>query len=303
MSEIGKFPDFLVLGAMKAGTTALWTTLRSHPSIFMSAVKEPSFFAYCNTPPAFNCPGSKDVLSSIIWDEMEYHKLFASCPATHKAGEASPVYLDSPDAPATAFERIPNAKLIVMLRDPVERAFSNWIYYRQKGIEDCSDFEKALSQEEKRLKAGWRSGWGYQRKGFYGEQLDRWLSVYPKTSLLILFYEDWLKDPHLIVDKICRHLDIPGSLPVAIRSENKSSLPHSGNLQRVIMGDNPFRTFARRYLPLWARDAIMWPMLKINLGPKPKLDPDLKKRLAKEFETQIHRVEEITGRNLNAWRE
>jgi hypothetical protein len=303
MSKIGKFPDFLVIGAMKAGTTALWSALRSHPLIFMSAVKEPGFFAYCNKRPAFNCPGSEHVLSLIVCDEMEYQNLFAPCPATHKAGEASAVYLDTPDAPANAFERIPNAKLIVMLRDPVERAFSNWVYFRQKGIEDCSNFEKALSQEEKRLQAGWRSGWGYRRKGFYGEQLDRWLSVYPKKSLLILFYEDWLKEPNLTLNKIFRHLDIPELHSIAINRENKSSLPRSGDLQRVIMGDNPFRTFARRYLPLWARDAIMWPMLKINLGPKPKLDPDLKKRLAKEFETQIHRVEEITGRNLNAWRE
>lgn len=298
-----RFPDFLVIGAAKAGTTALWRALNSHPSIFMSAVKEPGFFAYCGERPSFRCPGSADVLSLLVCDEAAYKNLFAACPDGHKAGEASTFYLDDLNTPANAFLRIPDARLVVILRNPTERAFSNWVYYRQRGIEKYDDFETALSEEPERLKNGWRSGWGYWNKSLYGQHVDRWLSVYPRESLLILFYDDLIKAPVQTLNQISRHIGVSEFGEITIPKENRSFTPRSGVLQRLIMGGNPLRSFARRHFPLWMRDAIMWPMLKANLRLKSKLDATLRKSMSIEFEAEIRRVEEITGRNLDAWRE
>jgi hypothetical protein len=299
----GNLPDFLVIGARKAGTTALWKALRQHPTIFMPDTKEPGFFAFGNDTPAFHCPGSKDDLAALVCDEEKYKTLFSLCPEGHKAGEASPVYLEDPRAPFNAARYVPRARLVVMLRQPVERAFSNWVYYRHKGIEEHDNFESALQQEPLRLEQGWRSGWGYMKGGFYGRYLDRWLEAYPRESLLVLFYDDWVSQPQSVLDAVCRHIGVTECDSLLVTKENQSLAPRSTLAQKMIMSDNPFRTFARRFLPVWMRDAIMWPMLKINLRPKPKLDPVIRRRLTERFEQDICRLEQITGRNLMAWRQ
>lgn len=298
----GRFPDFLILGAAKSGTTALWRALASHPGVFMSAVKEPGFFAYCNERPGFRCPGSKDVLDTLVFREEEYKALFARCPRTSIAGEASPIYLAHPQAPANAARHVPGAKLVCILRDPAERAFSHWVYYRQKGIEKFGCFEEALAHEPDRLRKGWRLGWGYRELGRYGQHLDRWLTFFPRESLLVIFHEDLCAQPEQTMGRILSHIGVSGGGDLHVPTSNPSFAPRSGRLQSVIMGDNPFRRFARRRLPLWARDAIMWPMLKLNLRRKPALDPAVKARLSEGFEAEIRRVEEITGRDLASWK-
>ena len=223
--ENGRFPDFLVIGAPKCGTTALWKAL---------------------------------------------------------------------DAPTRTAHLIPHAKLVVVLRNPVERAFSHWVYYRMKGIEKCDTLEEAMSMEPERLQKGWRLGWGYRLLGLYGQQLERWLGFFPRENLLVVFYEDWLQNPVHTLNAICSHIGAMGGGTIQVPRENQSFVPRSARLQRIIMGDNLLRSFARRFLPVWMRDAIMWPMLALNLGRKTTLDPQCKNRLAAEFEREIRLVETLT---------
>ena len=298
----GRFPDFLLIGAPKCGTTALWRALDAHPGIFMSKIKEPGFLAYGDKLPNFHCPGSAPVLSSLVCNEQEYKKLFAQCPTDRKAGEATPIYLAHPDAPARAAQLVPSAKLVAVLRDPIERAFSHWVYYRMKGIETYSTLEGAMEAEVERLRHGWRLGWGYQLLGLYGQQLERWLRFYPREKLLIVFYEDLVRNPAETLNRICLHVGAAPTGAPKVPNENRSFAPRSARLQQLIMGDNCFRRFARQSLPIWIRDAIMWPMLVLNLRRKAKLDLEVKKRLAPQFENDIRLVEQLTERNLGSWK-
>src|ERR1700712_356779 len=119
-------PDFLIAGVPKAGTTALHAALTAHPQLFLSAVKEPKFFLSDGRPPAHGGPGDVQTYQEHVWRREDYERLFAAAPADRPAGEATPFYLHDLASHARIKALIPQAKLILLLRDPVDRAHSNW---------------------------------------------------------------------------------------------------------------------------------------------------------------------------------
>src|SRR6185369_6769916 len=197
-----KLPDFLIIGAAKAGTTALFRSISRHPRVFGSPVKEPAFFAYAGSPPP--APWGRRRIS----DEAAYLRLFADCPPGALAGEASTEYLSSERAPSTAFRYVPQARLIAILRHPVERAYSQYLHVKQNGREPEASFEAAWAAEEQRIEQGWRPGTHYRTRGFYARALARWLEVFPREQLLILFYEDWLARPADTLGRVWAHLGL-----------------------------------------------------------------------------------------------
>ncbi|HEX9660552.1 MAG TPA: sulfotransferase [Rhodothermales bacterium] len=162
-----RLPDFLVVGAAKSGTTSLYHLLRQHPDVFMSAVKEPGFFALKNRDLQFNGPGDMNAIGRCSVNSLEtYTALFDEAGSGVAAGEASNIYLYSPEAPPAIKAAIPNVKLIAMLRDPVERAFSAYLMMLRDNRETLP-FKLALAQAEKRAGQGWSYMWQYQSGGRY----------------------------------------------------------------------------------------------------------------------------------------
>ena len=118
-------PDFLVVGAPKSGTTSLYRYLEGHPDVYLSPVKEPRYFAFPDTPPRFVGPGAKDLNREIVWREDDYRALFAGRQPHHRAGgEASATYLWAPGAAERIARTVPESRLIAILRQPADRAFS-----------------------------------------------------------------------------------------------------------------------------------------------------------------------------------
>src|SRR6266699_355743 len=150
-------PDFLVIGAPKAGTTALHTALARHPGLFMSPVKEPKFFLSDGPPPAKGGPGDALTYREHIWRRPEYEALFDAAPPGTLRGESTPLYLYNRAAVRRIRETLPGARLIVVVRDPVERAHSNWTHLWSAGLEPVGDFVRACGEEERRIAAGWAS--------------------------------------------------------------------------------------------------------------------------------------------------
>ena len=178
-------PDFLVIGAQKAGTTALYAYLRWHPGITGPSWKEVSFF------------------DRHWWrGEAWYRGQFPLRAGERLVGEASPSYLFHPLAPERARLLVPDAKLVALLRDPVDRAYSQYQHEVALGREPLS-FEDALAAEDERLRgeverlvadprAFSRAWWdhSYASRGRYAEQLERWLAVFPREQLLVVRTED-----------------------------------------------------------------------------------------------------------------
>lgn len=194
-------PDFLVLGAQKAGTTALYAYLRWHPGITGPSWKEVSFF------------------DRHWWrGEAWYRGQFPLRPGKRLVGEASPSYLFHPLAPERARSLVPDAKLIVLLRNPVDRAYSHYQHEVALGREPLS-FEDALAAEEERTRgeverlvsdprAFSRAWWGhtYVARGRYAEQLERWLEAFPREQLLVVATEELGERPAETYARVLRFL-------------------------------------------------------------------------------------------------
>src|SRR5947209_2632070 len=122
-------PTFLIIGAMKSGTTALYHALRQHPDIWMSPEKEPHFFAFEDQEIPYAGPRDRYILESMtVRDIAAYRRLFEPGAAKAAAGEASVMYLYLPHVPPRVKERVPTARLIALLRNPVDRAYSSYMH-------------------------------------------------------------------------------------------------------------------------------------------------------------------------------
>ncbi len=205
-SKIRPLPDFLILGAQKAGTTALYAYLRRHPTIIGPSWKEVSYFDrhYARGP---------------SWYRGNFPNLLRT--RGKLVGEASPSYLFHPLGPERVKELVPNARLIALVRNPVDRALSHYHHEVALGREPLS-FEDALAAEEQRLQGeesrlradpGYfsREWWShtYKARGRYAEQLERWLQVFPREQLLILPSEGLLGDPARAHAQVLEFLGAP----------------------------------------------------------------------------------------------
>ena len=191
-AAIRPLPDFLILGAQKAGTTALYAYLRRHPHITGPSWKEVSFF-------------DRHWTRGEPWYRGNFPNVLRS--RGDVVGEASPSYLFHPLAPQRVAVLVPSAKLIAVLRNPVDRAYSHYQHEVALGREPLS-FEDALEAEDERTRgeeerllaepgyfsyAWWN--YTYAARGRYAEQLERWLAVFPREQLLILPSEELLGEP------------------------------------------------------------------------------------------------------------
>src|SRR4051812_32195241 len=166
-------PNFFVIGVPKAGTTALHVALAQHPQLFLSEVKEPKFFMCDGPPPTRGGPGDAKTFRERIWRREDYEGLFAGAPEGALRGESTPFYLYDPDAQRRLHESVPDAKLIAVLRDPIDRAHSNWTHLWSAGLEPEGDFVAACRLEQRRAEAGWGPLLGLFGPGRLGGEVAR----------------------------------------------------------------------------------------------------------------------------------
>ena len=198
-------PDFLGLGTQKGGTTTLHRLLRKHPDVFLPACKEVHFF-------------DQNYNSGEAW----YREHFAAARADQRCGDITPFYLFHPDVPGRIYQDIPNARLIVLLRDPVERAISQVFHAQRLGFEPLP-IDEALAAEQGRLATG--DPYSFQKHSYlsrshYLEQLDRYEALFPREQLLILRSEDLFSTPERVWQKLLSFLELKpmnwvGALPRA----------------------------------------------------------------------------------------
>jgi Sulfotransferase family len=294
-------PNFLIIGAQKAGTTALFYALSKHPQVFTSAIKEPRYFA--NEAKALaDAAGPGDGETTMTSSLEEYEALFAEAGAAIARGEASPAYLYDAETPAKIAQLIPDAKLIAILRNPIERAYSNFLYLIREGREPLHDFGAALAEEEKRRASGWSTAWFYKDKGFYGVQLERYLEHFDRDQLHFILYEDYNENPESTVKDVYRFLGVDESFTqdLSIRL-NVSGLPKSKGLQAVSRRSRRLKWLIDPLIPDRLRRGLLKAQNK-NLS-RPPLPPEVRAELIEEYREDIERVGELTGLDVSRWLE
>ena len=213
-------PDFLIAGAPKAATTALHVALARHPQLYLSRIKEPKYFLTDGRPRAQGGPGDAKTLRQQVWQREKYEVLFADAPPGTLLGESTSLYLRDADALHRIRLAIPDVRIIAVLRDPVDRAHSNWAHLWSAGLEPEHDFVRACLLEEKRTAAGWAPFWRYLSLGKYGEQLDLLWTLFPREQSLVLRYRELRESPAETLDRISAFLGVRTGLVTETTAEN-----------------------------------------------------------------------------------
>ncbi|MDB9312789.1 sulfotransferase [Spirulina sp. CS-785/01] len=298
-------PNFLILGAPKSGTTALYEYLQQHPEIYMSPVKEPNFFAFEGKQPDYSGPKDEQAWTNrgSIVTLSEYQKLFNAVEDEKRIGEASTLYLYIPETPQRIHHYIPNAKLIAILRDPINRAFSCYLHFRRNGREWIKNFPKALAQEEKRRQNYWAPGWYYREVGLYSEQVQRYLSLFDRQQLQFYLYDDWQNNPHAFLKHLFNFLEIDDSFsPDMCQRPNQTSVVWKNNTVRdVLIKQNSLRQMLHNLVPDSIRKPVANFMLESIRDTPPKMTPELRSRLIPYFRDDILKLQDLIQRDLSHW--
>ena len=202
-------PDALIIGAPKASTSALHAALAQHPQIYASPIKEPKYYMCWDAPPPAYCgPGDAHSNQEWVWWREDYRALFQKAPEDAVRLESTPFYLYARGARHRIAEELTEAKLIVIVRDPIDRAYSNWMHLWVDGLEPISDFVEAWRAEDSRVVAGWAPFWHYKRLGRYGEQLADLLGRVERERVFVLRYWQLVSQPKETLNRVARFLGI-----------------------------------------------------------------------------------------------
>lgn len=280
-------PNFLVIGAFKSGTTSLYQYLREHPDIFMSPIKETRYFAYDETNPEHQ---------RIAWRAFpvrtreEYEALFDEVRNEKAIGEASPQYLESGYAAEKIRSVIPDVKIIVSLRNPVDRAYSLYLMEVRSGGEK-RPFCKAIEDRKPRI-IGAR----------YFDDLKNYIELFGREKVKILLFEDLQQRVSDTMQSIYGFLGVdPNFRPDMKLKHNKGGIPRSAMVHRLLSPRNKRLKFALRALAPERVRSLYSKVKAGNLRPPPPLPKEARDTLIDEFRSDVLNLQDLIERDLSVW--
>ena len=285
-------PNFLIIGTPKAGTTSIYHYLNQHPEIYFSPKKEPHFFSFIGEQkPHWG-----------VQTLAEYEKLFEGVTNEKAIGEASSWYLYSQSAAEQIKKYIPDVKLIIILRNPAERAYSSWVFRCEQGWENINNFQKAIAMEAERIKNGEPWDYHYLNTGFYYQQIKRYLKYFNEKQLAVYLYEDFKKEPSETLKNIFQFLQVDNKFESHIlQRHNITSSAKNLKLQSLIKNNQTFRNIVKRYVPNSLAKNIKSMVLNINTIKKVKISLELKREFILIYKEDIDKLQSLINHDLSGW--
>ena len=300
-------PDFLIIGSPKAGSTALHVALAQHPDLFLSNPKEPKFFM-CEQarpdPAQQKGPGDAHSAQEWVWERSAYEGLFADAPAGALCGESTPFYLWDTASHERIRALIPDVKMIAVIRDPIDRAYSNWGHLWCDGLEPESDFLAACALEPARVEAGYAPFWRYLETGLYGRQLEHLYGIFPQEQVFVLRYRQLIDNTSAVLDEICAFLGVPTGLVSTIPKSNVSNWVPDTPVNRVLQKTMRAGAAAGAHLPPQVWRQVQRPLLAALYqggGRRPSLSVDDRKTLLPYFADDNALLGQLTGIDFSDW--
>ena len=299
-------PDFFLIGAPKAGTSALHSALAQHPHLFLSKVKEPKYYMCGDSPPpAYKGPGDAHSNQEWIWQRERYLALFDDAPEGTLRGESTPFYLYNRDARRRIAADNPDAKLVAVLRDPVDRAYSNWMHLWMDGLEPRADIVEAVSREQQRIDAGWAPFWHYSSLGMYGRQVKDLFDHVPREQVLLLRYKTLVDEPDQALNRVCDFLGVEGQQLSTIPSDNSRPFVRDGVRTRTVGPVIRAGATVGQFLPPQVWRTVSKPLIsQLHKGgdpSRPKLTPEQRELLVAPHREDIALLEQLTGESFEEW--
>jgi hypothetical protein len=299
-----KLPNFFLVGAAKAGTTAVHVYLYQHPEVFMSFMKEPKYLSISANKFPHNGPGDKKVDDGIVKSREEYLNLFNDAGDEKVIGESSADYLYFHDTVIPLIKTIcPRAKILIMLRNPVDRAYSAYRHMIMDEREDLS-FEKALGSEDKRMRENYEFIWFYKDAGFYYEQVKHYIDSFGRENVMICLYDDFVVDSMAVMKDIYRFLDVEeGFTPDTDVKYNVGPTVRSESFEEFLVKyEHPVKRVLRPVLlntigKRYTEALVNYFIRRNTLSMKPKT----RKILIELYRDDILKLEGLIDRDLSGW--
>lgn len=299
-------PNFFIVGQPKSGTTALHYSLAEHPEIYMADIKEPFFF--CKDIHEESDQYHDLKLYFHYRDEKSYLRLFVNAKPNQLIGESSPIYLYSKVAAHEIYKFNSTAKIIMVLREPVEFLYSFHNEMINQTYETEKDFSKALALEEMRKQGNcvpktvaFPSTLFYFQRAKYSEQISRFYDCFDKKQIKLIIYEDFRQNNQQVYQDIFDFLEVNDkSFVVSAKTKNSRSKPRSETLNKIIR--NPLlRKISNKLLPAQSYEFIHRNVVNKLLWKNEKvspIDPQLKHELMKTFKPEVLKTSELIGVDL-----
>ena len=296
-------PNFFIIGAGSSGTTSLYNYLNQHPQVFVSPIKETNFFSTPNQEFPSTSPLENYKRTSVVNSLEEYQGLFREASKEIAIGEVSPSYLYAPSTPKRIWQSVPNAKIVAILRNPVDKIYSGYKRCVRNGQEPITNFEEAIRQESIRIQEDWHPRFFYKLKGFYYKYLKQYSEFFEKDNIRVYLYEDLCKDPINLMQNLFQFLDIDSKfVPNMAVKHNVSYIPRSKYLKLLLGKPNPIKSILKLLLPQKLSQSIV-NNLKVWNQTKPQLVLDTRRQLILEYREDILKLQELIERDLSKWLE
>lgn len=285
-------PNFLVIGAYKSGTTSLHHYLSQHPEVFLPQVKEPNYFAFANTPES-----SHPAYPASVKTYPEYERLFVGAEGAKAIGEVSPEYMTTSASARIIFDTVPSVRIIAILRNPIERAYSDYLMYRRDGRETEADFSQALNLQDERFENGEPTGY-YIRTGYYAAQLKAYYTLFSPRQIKIILFEDLITEPLTTLRELFEFLEVnPDFVPDRLEVYNRSGIP--GNQGLRALTSRRVQRFLKPLLPSSLRPIVRrWVE---NSLTKPPMSSAARRMLLESYREDIFALQALIGRDLAHW--
>jgi hypothetical protein len=296
-----KLPDFLVVGTARAGTTALHHYLRQHPGLFLPRQKEPCFFCFYDE--RINYKNGKFYFA--VTKEEEYMRLFRDAGRRQKTGEISTPYLYLHHQTIKNIRRfyVPPRlpSIVIVLRNPVERAYSQYLWKVRDGREKLS-FDEALKNEPRRKKENFSFDYLYAERGLYFEAVRNYLENFP--SVKILRHEDFRMSFRDTLSQLCEFLGVDPEFPFERKEKyNSSEAPRFAALGRIMTVENRFKFKMLGYLPDSLRAGIREQFIRWNASgnPPPPMSEEARSYLQRYYREDLRKLQALTGIDFSLW--
>lgn len=298
-------PNFFIIGAQKAGTTSLYHYLKQHPQIYMSPVKEPFFFNHeidengRSIREKWGGPGH--VRNPKFASIEEYSALFDGVTGEKAFGEASVLYIYAPGTAERIKGYVPEARIVALLRNPADRAYSSFLNAVRGGREPQSEFAQVLREEDDRIRDNWHYIFRYRDRGCYYEQLKPYYEVFGRERVGVWLYEDMKDAPVDVVQSVFRFLGVDDRfVPDTSSRHNPATVPKNAAARNVIRFMNTTLPIVRKVIPPASkvRKIVQRRVLTDDL---PKMDPKIRRELLDWYKEDIMKTQKLIGQDLLAW--
>lgn len=299
-------PNFLIAGTVRAATTSLHYYLPQHPDIAMSELKEPNFFLF--DPERGPLIAEDRIIVKSVRRRREYEELFDHAGGRRAVGEASPLYLYPPETPELIAATLDDPKVIAVLREPVDRAWSHFLHlYRGDPAEASERFKEATTAEmsKRDVYEPYRAGSHFLRIGLYSRQIERYEKALGSGRLHWVLYEDVGSDPASVLAGIAGFLGVDASFSFDTSTVyNKSGVAKNALLGRARAIASKVQPYVKAALPAPLARRLGETRARLehrSLASAPEVDEALQRELRDWFADDVHRTSELTGRDLGSW--